>query len=365
MYSMNLGVDSSNLLTLQLFLPLTKYPQPGPRADVYQRMEERMRSVPGVQSGTITTNVPLGGGFPRELAVEGRTTPSDEAHHNVTMVTVGDTYFDTMEIPLMRGRVLNSQDGLPGHEAAVVNQRFVAMHFTNEDPIGRRIQLKPVPLTGPEPPWTTIVGVVPSVRQAAFREREPDPVVYLPYRADAQRFGVMIVRTAGDPARVTASLRDAMRGIEPDLPLYDVQTMDAVLARSRWVFNVFGTMFAVFAGIALVLSTVGLYAVTAYSVTQRRQEIGVRMALGGQPRSMLWLVLKRALMQLAIGLPLGLAGAVAVGRLLDSILLEGGSQDVGTLAAIAVVLIVAATAACVWPAQRAARLDPVIALRGE
>src|SRR5439155_10993746 len=149
---------------------------------------------------------------------------------------------------------------------------------------------------------------------------QPDPVVYLPYRADPQRNATLLIRTMADPAKVTASVREALRVVEPDLPLFRVETMEQSLARQRWTFEVFGSMFAVFAAIALVLSSVGLYAVTAYSVTQRTQEIGIRMALGAQPRGMVWLVLRRALIQLAIGLPIGAAGAYGVGKILQSLL---------------------------------------------
>jgi putative ABC transport system permease protein len=169
----------------------------------------------------------------------------------------------------------------------------------------------------------------------------------------------------GDPGRITSLVREEMRAIEPDLPLFQIQTMDQLLAQQRWPFRVFGTMFAIFAVIALVLSAVGLYAVTAYSVTQRTAEIGVRMALGAQSSQVLWLVLRRALVQLAIGLPLGIAGAFGVGRLLQVVLVQTSSRDPLTIGAIALVMLTVSVAACVWPARRATRLDPVSALRYE
>jgi putative ABC transport system permease protein len=209
------------------------------------------------------------------------------------------------------------------------------------------------------------VGIAPTIRQRSVQERDPDPVVYLPYRADPQRGMVLIVRTNVGPAGVTASVRDAMRLVEPDLPLFNIQTMDQGLAQQRWPFRVFGSMFAVFAGIALVLAAVGLYAVTAYSVAQRTQEIGIRMALGALPKSVMWLVLKRALVQLAIGLPIGMAGAYGVGRILQSLLVQTSPSDPATLGSIMALLVGVAILACLWPARRAARLDPMIALRCE
>jgi ABC-type antimicrobial peptide transport system permease subunit len=156
-----------------------------------------------------------------------------------------------------------------------------------------------------------------------------------------------------------------MRVIEPDLPLFSILTMDDLLAQQRWPMRVFGSMFAVFALIALVLSAVGLYAVTAYSVVQRTPEIGVRMALGAQPQQVLWLILRRALVQLAVGLPIGIAGAFGVGRLLQLILVQTSGRDPLTIVSIAVLMLAVSVAACVWPARRATRLDPVSALRYE
>ena len=365
LYQMELGVDVSHMLTMQLYLPLTKYPEPGPRTAVYQQFEERLRGISTIQTSTLTTNVPFGGGFVRSLEVEGRAAPAGETRPVVTMLTVGDTYFETLNLRLQRGRALNGADGLPGHEAAVVNQRFVAMHFANEDPIGRRIKLAVDPPGPTEPAWTTIVGVAPNVRQRGIREPQTDPVVYLPYRADPQRTAALLIRTLGDPASVTASVREAMRMVEPDLPLFRIETMEHWMARQTWQFQVFGSMFGVFAGIALVLSAVGLYAVTSYSVTQRTQEIGIRMALGAQSRGMLWLVLRRALVQLAIGLPIGIAGAYGVGRILQSVLVQTSPSDPVTLGSVVALLVTVAILACLWPARRASRLDPMLALRYE
>lgn len=283
------------------------------------------------------------------------------------MLSVSAGYFDTIGARMLRGRAFTDVDGTPGHEAAIVNQRFVTMHFPGEDPIGRRVRLADsTPQVQPPPPLdATIVGVGPTIRQRNFQDPDPDPVVYLPYRADPQRFGTLIVRAAGDPAQITSLVREEMRAIEPDLPLFNILTMDQLLAQQRWPFRVFGSMFAIFAVIALVLSAVGLYAVTAYSVTQRTAELGVRMALGAQPAQVMWLVLRRAFVQLGVGLPLGIAGAFGVGKLLQILLVQTSPRDPVTIGSIALLMMVVSMAACVWPARRATRLDPVSALRYE
>jgi putative ABC transport system permease protein len=242
------------------------------------------------------------------------------------------------------------------------------MHFAGEDPIGRRIRLtaEPSQIAPPATPIVaTIVGITPTVRQRNFQDALPDPVVYLPLRAQAPAFAVLMLRTTGDPAALTTTVREEVRAIDPDLPLFGIMTLDQALAQERWQYQVFGTMFGVFALIALTLSAVGLYAVTAYSVSQRTQEIGVRMALGARAPQVWWLVLRGALLQLAIGLTLGVGGAVGVARLLQTILVKSGTPDSATLALIAALLALVSLAACFLPARRATRLDPVQALRYE
>ena len=211
--------------------------------------------------------------------------------------------------------------------------------------------------------WLTIAGVAPDIRQVSLQDPEPDPVVYVPHRIESPRSGVLILRTLGDPADVTALVRDTMHILEPDLPLFNIQTMHQRLAQQRWPFRVFGSMFPTFALIALVLSGVGLYAVTAYSVTQRTREIGLRVALGARPGQVQWLILRLALWQLAIGLLIGVAGALGVGQLLHSLLVQTSPTDPTTLVSIVALLMSVAVLACLWPARRAARLDPMVALR--
>jgi putative ABC transport system permease protein len=368
LYRMDVGTDTSHVLTMRLTLPLTKYPQPEPRIAVYQRIEQRLRGIGSVQASGLTGNPPMFGGFLRQLEVQGRPVDPDGQRPEVTMVPISAGYFEALGIRLLRGRSLIDSDGTPGHESALVNPQFVAMHFNGEDPLGRRITLidaQPNSAQQSAPAAATIVGIVPPMRQRNFQDAQPDPVVYLPYRADPQRFMFLMLRTVGEPSLAAPLVREQVRAIEPDLPLFGVMTLDQLLAQQRWSFRVFGGMFTIFAGIALVLSAVGLYAVTAYSVTQRTAEIGVRMALGAQPKQVAWLILRRSLVQLSVALPIGVAGAFGVEKLLQSVIVKTNGRDALVIVAITLVMVLVSLAACIWPARRAMDLDPISALRYE
>jgi putative ABC transport system permease protein len=346
-------------------MPLTKYPRPEPRAQVIQQIEDRLRHSRIGGAVGIATSAPMRGGFVRRLSIAGQADTEPERRPEVTMVAISDAYFEAIGAPLVRGRAFGTGDGTAGHESAIVNQRFASMHFPGEDPLGRQVTLYDMAGGSQASPAraVTIVGIAPTIRQRGMQDALPDPVVFLPYRADPQRGVVMLVRAAGDAGAVTAALREEVRAVEPDLPLYNVLTLDEALARDRWPYRVFGMMFGLFAVFALVLSAVGLYAVTAYSVTQRAPEIGIRMALGAQAVQVRWLVLRRAAGQLLVGVPIGIAGALGVGRLLQSLLVQTSSRDAWTLASIVVVMIAVSIMACLLPARRATRLNPLQAMR--
>jgi putative ABC transport system permease protein len=369
LYRLDVGVETSHLLTMRLNLPNQKYPTPEQRRVFYDRLDQRLAGLGGIQAATLTTNTPLGGGIPRLLSMDGKEPAAGQQQPTVTQVTIGSRYFETLGLRIVRGRAFDDLDGTAGHESAIVNQRFASMHFGADNPIGRRIKLVvdgPPPPGTPPPVWMTIVGVAPTVRQRQQPGDDlPDPVAYVPLRAQAPSFMMLLIRAQRDAASLTSLAREEVRTIDPDLPLFGILTMDQQLAQQRWPFRIFGTMFAIFAGIALALSAIGLYAVTAYSVAQRAQEIGVRMALGAQAAQVLWLILRRSIVQMAVGLILGVAGAVGVSKLLSSVLFQTGTRDPVLLMGIVSLLVAVSTSACLWPAHRATRLDPVEALRNE
>jgi hypothetical protein len=218
------------------------------------------------------------------LEVAGNSGDTGEDLPQVTTLWVTDGYLDALGMHLVSGRWLGPDDGLPGSEVAIVNQRFVELHLDGGDALGRRIRFVSQADDTPEAEWRTIVGVMPNIRQRAFQELETDPVVYQPLRSDPVRGAGLMVRTAADVGTITPLVREAVSAVQPDLPLFNIMTMDSFLALQRWPFRVFGLMFSVFAGVALLLSAVGLHSVTAHSVTQRTQEIGIRVAHGAEPR---------------------------------------------------------------------------------
>ena len=209
----------------------------------------------------------------------------------------------------------------------------------------------------------TIVGTAPTVRQRNAQDVDPDAVAYISYRLEPPNGTAILIRSLGDPASLISAVREAVQATDPDQPVFGVQTMAQMFAQNRWPYRVFGSMFTIFAIIALVLASVGIYAVTAYSVTQRTQEIGVRMALGAQARQVSWLILRQGLVQLALGLTLGTAGALAAAPVLATLLVQIKPNDPVTLLAIGLIFTGVTICACLVPARRATRLDPLAALR--
>ena len=248
---------------------------------------------------------------------------------------------------------------------AIVNERFALRHFPNEDPIGRRIRF-PDEDPADDVPWLTIVGISQNIRHGNPRERDVPEVAYVPLRQIGPTGATVILRSRLDPASLVATVRREVQQIDPDQAVSNPQTVDQMLTEASWPFRVFGSLFGILALIALILASVGLYAVIAYSVSTRTQEIGVRMALGASRGTVGWLVLRRGLWQLAIGLAIGLAGAWAVGKfVLAGIVAQISGTDPVIFVGVPVLLTLVALAACLVPARRAARLDPLAALRTE
>ena len=367
LYILNVGFPTDRLMTLRLQLPASKYASADARLAFFERLEPRLAAIPGVEAAAVTTGVPPFDGGERRLQIDGPTVQSEEQLPFVSIVTISPRFFDVVRVPPIRGRTFHALDGAPGSETVIINERLAVEFFHGEDPIGRRLRFAQPGTTPdkPAPAWRTIIGVVPSLRHGSPEDAYLNAVVYLPYRQEAPGAASLIVRSALPPDSVMDAVRREVQAIDRDQPVFTIQTMDQMLSESRWAQRVFGSSFAIFAAIALVLSSLGLYAVMAYSVAQRTQEIGVRMALGAQGRQVTWLILKRGVVQLAIGLTLGVAGALALSRVLRGVLVEITPSDPVTFAAITILLTVVSIAACLLPARQATRVDPLVALRAE
>jgi putative ABC transport system permease protein len=361
-------LDTSNMITMQLALGIGKYPQPADIKQFFRRLDEQLATVRSLSAVTVASDIPMLTVINalRQLTIDGRATATNENPPSVAYLYIGPRYFETLKLRLLRGREFTEDDGAPGREAAIINERFASMFFPNTDPIGQRIRLVNAAAPSTPQPWFTIVGVSPTVPQVIFRGTE-EAVAYVALRGEPapHRFVSIIARAEGDRAAIVSALRGSVRAIDPDLPGYYVRTLDEVLATSRWRQSVLGSVFSLVAGIALLLASIGLYAVTSHGVTERTQEIGIRVALGARSPQVVWLFARRTLLQLLIGLFLGLAGAIAVGRALEQFLVRTPPNDPLALSLVSLLLIAVATAASVWPATRAARVDPVVALRSE
>ena len=366
LYALDIGIDIARLTTMRLQLPEGKYPSPETRRAFLDRLGPRLRTIPGVESFAVTTGVPPLDGGERLLEVDSFARTSERPRF-VSTVTITPEFFEVMGRSLLRGRSFGEADGAPGGESVIINEQLAAEFFPGEDPVGRQLrftQRDPAPDVVPDR-WRTIVGISPSIRHGSAQDAYLNAVVYLPYRQDAPRAASLVVRSALPPASIMEAVRREVRAIDEDQPVFTIQTVEEMLAAGRWPYRIFGSLFVVLGVIALVLSCVALYAVMAYSVTQRTQEIGVRMALGARRQQVSWLILRRGFVQLAIGLPLGLAGALALGVVLQGILVDLLPGDPLTLAAVTVLLSIVSVAACLIPALRATRIDPVVALRAE
>jgi predicted permease len=361
------GVDTGGLIRARLDLPAPAYAGADKRLALYRQLEERLTTAPGVRA-TIANAVPLLGGAVLNVDIDGPPASNTALRPQATMVTVGTHYFDVIGARLSGGRAFTADDGSPGRGAAIVNERFVQMHLHGGDALGRRIRFpdsNPAGANSASSGWLTIVGVVQNVRQRPPADGGFDAVVYVPFGGNVVFAANLLVREPSDPGLAASLIGEQLRALDPDLPIADVQRLDAFIYSQRWGERIFGSMFGIFGVIALILATVGLYAVTAYSVAQRTREIGVRVALGAQARHVWWLVTRGASWQIGCGLAIGLAGAVFVSRAVPVAITRVDSADPVILAAALALLVAVALIACLIPGRRAMRLNPVEALRSE
>lgn len=357
-----LGFNPENLVTMRVQLPGSKYREQKQVSAFFQQLFERMQAVPGVQSvGAISSvfldDTPNSTNF----SIEGRPVPVGAESIEVPLDAVTNSYFKVMGIPLLEGREFDEHDVPTSPPVAIINQTFARRFFPDESPIGKRYVYGG---PGPDNKWITIVGVVGDMRRTGF-DRPVRPETFLPQGQNPDSGLTIVARTKGDPASFAGALRNEVWAIDKDQSVYDIKTMHQVLSEmlSQRRFNML--LFGIFAAVALTLAAVGIYGVMSYAVAERTHEIGLRMALGAQTSDVLNLIVRQGMLLAVTGLFVGLVASFALTRLMSSLLYGVSATDPLTFIAIPVVLTGVALGACLVPARRAIKVDPMIALRYE
>jgi putative ABC transport system permease protein len=352
------GFDPRNLLTMRLFLPQSKYAEPQQRQAFFEQALKRIESLPGVQAVGTSTWIPTLGGGDTYFTIEGM--PFSDPNRKVTAFNpmVSHDYLRAMKIPLVKGRHFTEPETKEEKaKTVIINEAFARAYFADVEPLGKRL------IVDMGEPWTCeIVGVVGDTTQFALNISAL-PAMYLP----SIRAGVaaVVVRASGDPLALTASVREAVREVDKDQPIASVRSMDQIISGMAGETRFRTLLMGVFAAVALLLSAIGIYGVIAYSVAQRTREMGIRMALGAQGRSVLGLVIGQGMKLTLIGVGVGIAGALALTRALSSLLFNVSATDPLTFVGVSALLGLAALLACYVPARRATKVDPLVALRCE
>jgi putative ABC transport system permease protein len=353
------GFNPDNVLTMRLSVPFKKYPEGEQRVQVYKQLIDRVKATPGVQSAGATLSLPLGGdtfNVGRGLVLEGHPMTPDEAS-NAMYFAVTPDYFQTVQIPLKAGRTFTDQDNAQNTKVVIVNETMARRLWPGESPIGRHFTI-----------WRDekfpreVVGIVGDTKEAL--DKEAGYQMYVPYAQDPGWGSLsLVVRTAGEPTAFAGAVREAIRAVDKEVPTYNLKTLNDVVSTSAAPRRIPMLLMSAFAGVAMLLAMLGIYGVTSYYVTQRTHEIGVRMALGAQINDVLKLVLQRAMLLALVGVGIGIAGTLAVTRYMTALLFGVKPIDMVTFVGVALILVAVVFIACLVPARRAAKIDPLEALR--
>ncbi len=362
-HTADVGVKTENLLMAEISLPAADYARAEAQISFFERAKARLAAIPGVESVAIASTLPVRGSRHIPYQLDGAP-PLDQARRpKLSALIVGPGYFRTVGAEVFSGREFQDADGVSGIPVAIVNQRFASKYWPGENALGKRLRLFDGNDGAAPGPWLTVVGLVSNIVQNDATRQEFDPLVYLPYREKPSGTMWVIARSGVSHGSLGTSFRREVQALDSDLPIYGPFTADTF---ERYSDNRFyGSLFLIFATIALLLSSIGLYTVIVHSVSQRTQEIGIRMAIGATARDIRKLVFKQGMLPLGIGLTIGLAASLAVNRLLRAELVQVSPSDPVTLVIASAALILSATLGCLIPARRAMQVDPVVALRHE
>ncbi|HUQ82482.1 MAG TPA: ABC transporter permease [Gemmatimonadaceae bacterium] len=355
----DLGFDTSNLLTMEFRLPATKYAQPAQISDFFTRAIAEIRAVPGVTSAALVRAVPLSGNSDsRGYVVAGAPEPEKGRNSVLQLNTISPGYFKTIQLPLVAGRDVSEHDVLDAPPVVIVNETFARREWPNAPALGQRIKFLDTER------WLTVVGVARDAKQFGPAD-EPRPQAYIAYMQSPQIFTSVVVRARRDPIALGPLVREAIWRVDRDQPVWKIRTMESLVDAALGSKRVLLGLVAVFASVAVVLAGVGIYGVMSFAVTQRTHEVGVRMALGARGNEVLRLIVGQGLKLTMIALVLGLVASLGATRVLASQLFGVSPSDPVTFATVPVLLAVVAAVACYLPARRASRLDPLVALRRE
>ena len=352
------GFDAEHVMSAFISLPASRYPELHQQTAFFDDLREGVAALPEVRAAAYVNNLPLDGGVNGTVVIEGREFPPD-AQPLTEKRIVSPGYFDVLRTPLVAGRAFDDRDRAGSPPVVIVNQAFASRFFAGESALGKRVDFA----------WETegmqeIVGVVEDVRERALH-LPAQPTMYVPHAQRPEEDGFLIVRASGDPHQLVPAMRAAVATLDATLPLSEVRTLEDVLAEGLAERRLATSLFGVFSLVSLALAAIGLYAVISYTVLQRRQEIGIRMALGARGQQVIRTVLGQGLGLIGAGVVLGALAALSLGRFLSALLFGVDAADPVTFAAVALLLVAIALLASIVPAVRAARLDPASVLRSE
>ncbi|MGH9753692.1 MAG: ABC transporter permease [Blastocatellia bacterium] len=362
----NPGFNPDNLLTMRISFPDGLYTTPEQIAGFHDRLMTGLQSLPGVSAYSTVAPTPLSGSnFRVGFSVQGRPNPSGRQYpYDTRLMLVGSGYFGALGIPFRQGRDYTARDGLQSAQVALINEAFAKRHFPGENPIGKRIDPS-IGVGDGAPPMREIIGVVADSRSRRLGA-EPEPEVYLHIpQVPSTGSLTLILRAQTEPMSLVTAARQEIMKLDRNAPIYDIKPFNEYVSDSVAQPRFNSALLGVFAGVALLLTAIGLYGVIAYSITQRTQEIGIRMALGARAGDVLKLIIGQGMTLVLIGVALGLGGAFAVTRLMKSLLFDVDATDPLTFASVAALVVLIALLACYAPARRATKVDPMIALRTE
>jgi putative ABC transport system permease protein len=355
----NVGFKPEQLLSLEYRLPRTKYKEPAAQWNFHRQVVERLQQIPGVQSASLVRGLPFSGnGGTTAITLPDREPPSKGMEPEVMFNTAMPNYFETIGIPFIKGRLFNNQDQVNTPSVLIINETMARKFWPNQDPLGKQVKFVEDGTTG------TVIGVVGDAKHY-WLEEESRPQMYAAYSQQPGIFATVVMRTSVEPLSLAETVRQAIWKVDSDQPMWKIRTVEFLVNRSVADRKFLLALMGIFASLALLLTMIGLYGVISYLINQRTQEIGIRMALGAQAGDILRMILKQGMTLVLIGVGIGLLGAIALTRVMSSLLFGVTAKDPMTFAAVATLLAVVAFVACYIPARRATKVEPLVALRYE